>query len=363
MTQKDSDFSNNLKINQEKLNKNKKNETEKNTDQFLSKNNDNHNKENISDEQKKKQVIENHKDHTQQVSINVTDFDDQQNKDNEEKSPTRHYFRKDISKDSILEATETRSEFGDSEFVDSDEYTPLIHIETNEVQQILHGPQFRKFEDLFPIFQETKGWIIENKTEEAPSFELKEEYPFRDNYKGKEYANYITKHPDKGIVLVSVYEAKKNDKDGFQVFIWTENGNEILHLSKSDIDIPIFRSIFCMGPSLNKIFSSFDPSFKNLEILTCEFGNTEDEGLLLQIEDSKNIKKYKFGVVYIDDTITSEEEIYDYANGSHEYDEFLKILGEKVELKGFKGYRGGLDIKRKKIYQNFFMFFYQNFFI
>jgi RAP1 GTPase activating protein 1 len=34
-------------------------------------------------------------------------------------------------------------------------------------------------------------------------------------------------------------------------------------------------------------------------------------------------------------------------DGSKEFIEFLGILGEFVELKGFSGYAGGLDVKRE----------------
>ena len=39
---------------------------------------------------------------------------------------------------------------------------------------------------------------------------------------------------------------------------------------------------------------------------------------------------------------------------SPEYEEFLEFLGEKIQLKGWDKYRGGLDVKSK-------VFFYTNF--
>lgn len=35
-------------------------------------------------------------------------------------------------------------------------------------------------------------------------------------------------------------------------------------------------------------------------------------------------------------------------NGSEKFDEFLSILGEKITLKGWERFRGGLDVKGKK---------------
>ena len=59
-------------------------------------------------------------------------------------------------------------------------------------------------------------------------------------------------------------------------------------------------------------------------------------------------EKYKFGVLYckkgdvatlIDDTMYSNE------HGSADFDEFCSWLGEKVRLKGYTGFRAGLDVK------------------
>lgn len=42
---------------------------------------------------------------------------------------------------------------------------------------------------------------------------------------------------------------------------------------------------------------------------------------------------------------TTEEELFGNANSGRAFDEFLEVLGERVPLKDFDGYRGGLDIQ------------------
>ena len=51
----------------------------------------------------------------------------------------------------------------------------------------------------------------------------------------------------------------------------------------------------------------------------------------------------KVGIIYVKENQHTEEEIL--ANNEHSelFDEFLTILGEKVRLKGFDRYKGGLD--------------------
>lgn len=43
--------------------------------------------------------------------------------------------------------------------------------------------------------------------------------------------------------------------------------------------------------------------------------------------------------------------------GSESFEEFLSILGEKIRLRGWERFRGGLDVKGKIIRLNFFFIF------
>lgn len=51
----------------------------------------------------------------------------------------------------------------------------------------------------------------------------------------------------------------------------------------------------------------------------------------------------KVGVIYVNEGQYTEEEILDNNDNSPLFEEFLQILGEKVRLKGFDKYKGGLD--------------------
>ena len=51
----------------------------------------------------------------------------------------------------------------------------------------------------------------------------------------------------------------------------------------------------------------------------------------------------KVGVIYIKEGQFTEEEILDNNDHSDNFEEFLTILGDKVRLKGFDKYKGGLD--------------------
>ncbi|KAH9630524.1 hypothetical protein HF086_018440 [Spodoptera exigua] len=51
----------------------------------------------------------------------------------------------------------------------------------------------------------------------------------------------------------------------------------------------------------------------------------------------------KVGVIYVKENQYTEEEILDNNENSPMFEEFLQVLGEKVRLKGFDKYKGGLD--------------------
>ena len=51
----------------------------------------------------------------------------------------------------------------------------------------------------------------------------------------------------------------------------------------------------------------------------------------------------KVGVIYVKEGQYTEEEILDNNENSPLFDDFLQILGEKIRLKGFDKYKGGLD--------------------
>lgn len=49
------------------------------------------------------------------------------------------------------------------------------------------------------------------------------------------------------------------------------------------------------------------------------------------------------GVIYVKENQFSEEHILDNNENSPLFDEFLQTLGDKVRLRGFDKYKGGLD--------------------
>ncbi|XP_078676314.1 uncharacterized protein LOC144913439 isoform X2 [Branchiostoma floridae x Branchiostoma belcheri] len=64
---------------------------------------------------------------------------------------------------------------------------------------------------------------------------------------------------------------------------------------------------------------------------------------LVRLDDELEKTDFKVGVLYVQEGQTTEEEIFANTCSSELFDEFLGNLGERVNLKGFDGYCGGLD--------------------
>lgn len=64
---------------------------------------------------------------------------------------------------------------------------------------------------------------------------------------------------------------------------------------------------------------------------------------LLKLDQVFIKSELKVGVIYIQEGQYNEEEILDNNDNSPLFDEFLQILGDKIRLKGFDKYKGGLD--------------------
>ena len=64
---------------------------------------------------------------------------------------------------------------------------------------------------------------------------------------------------------------------------------------------------------------------------------------LIEIDEQYLIKNHKIGILLCKSGQSTEEEMYNNRESTPAFDEFLQLLGEKVALKGFGNYRGGLD--------------------
>ncbi|XP_028407633.1 GTPase-activating Rap/Ran-GAP domain-like protein 3 isoform X2 [Dendronephthya gigantea] len=66
---------------------------------------------------------------------------------------------------------------------------------------------------------------------------------------------------------------------------------------------------------------------------------------LLVLEDQEGSVNFKFGVLFAKQGQTTDDEILSNEKESDTFDNFLKLLGDRILLKGWEKFRGGLDAK------------------
>ncbi|KAI8394003.1 uncharacterized protein BYT42DRAFT_487042, partial [Radiomyces spectabilis] len=69
------------------------------------------------------------------------------------------------------------------------------------------------------------------------------------------------------------------------------------------------------------------------------------ESELLRLDESSIHRRFKFGVLYIKEGQTKEEEWFSNEHDSPKFERFLNIIGQRVALLGYNGWAAGLDTK------------------
>ncbi|EJD75290.1 rap/ran-GAP family protein [Loa loa] len=72
---------------------------------------------------------------------------------------------------------------------------------------------------------------------------------------------------------------------------------------------------------------------------------TRVEDFLVKIDEQPIYTRYKVGVMYCGVCQSTEEQMYNNESGSPAFEEFLDFLGQRIRLKGFDQYKGGLDVR------------------
>uniref|UniRef100_A0A8V0Z7G8 RAP1 GTPase activating protein n=1 Tax=Gallus gallus TaxID=9031 RepID=A0A8V0Z7G8_CHICK len=153
---------------------------------------------------------------------------------------------------------------------------------------------------------------------------------YRKHFLGKEHFNYYSLDPALGHLVFSL---KYDEQEHLHLLLRTRT--RTLH----DV-VPIS----CLAEF---------PNVVQMAKLVCEDINVDRfypvlypkaSRLILAFDEHVLSNHFKFGVIYQKLGQTSEEELFGTTEESPAFTEFLDILGQRVQLRDFKGFRGGLDV-------------------
>ncbi|XP_030819527.1 rap1 GTPase-activating protein 1 isoform X2 [Camarhynchus parvulus] len=153
---------------------------------------------------------------------------------------------------------------------------------------------------------------------------------YRKHFLGKEHFNYYSLDPALGHLVFSL---KYDEQEQLHLLLRTRA--RTLH----DV-VPIS----CLAEF---------PNVVQMAKLVCEDVNVDRfypvlypkaSRLILAFDEHVLSNHFKFGVIYQKLGQTSEEELFGTTEESPAFAEFLDVLGQRVQLRDFKGFRGGLDV-------------------
>ncbi|CAF0746655.1 unnamed protein product [Adineta steineri] len=189
-----------------------------------------------------------------------------------------------------------------------------------------------------------------NSDEYSPRLEIDDKpLIYRQQFESKEHFNWYGISDIYGPVIISSKYVDDQDKQRYiMAIVRTRQRTSVESLS----DIPASCSSLdtlrriCDQCAITDI-EYFDP-------ILCD--GTRD--LLIKYDESHVSNKHKFGIIYQRENQLTEEDIFSNETHSIAMDKFLNLIGNRVKLKDFQGFRGGLDNKSdhtgiESIYEQF----------
>ncbi|XP_059571773.1 GTPase-activating Rap/Ran-GAP domain-like protein 3 isoform X4 [Alligator mississippiensis] len=152
---------------------------------------------------------------------------------------------------------------------------------------------------------------------------------------GKVHQNYVGTDAEKNPFFLSVVLSDQNNQrvPQYRSILWKKTGTQKICLPYSPTKTLSVKSILS-AMSLDK----FEKSPR--EIL-----HPEIQKDLLVLEEQEGSVNFKFGVLYAKDGQLTDDEMFSNETGSESFQRFLSLMGDTITLKGWTGYRGGLDTK------------------
>nr|XP_040223872.2 GTPase-activating Rap/Ran-GAP domain-like protein 3 isoform X2 [Anopheles coluzzii]XP_040223874.2 GTPase-activating Rap/Ran-GAP domain-like protein 3 isoform X2 [Anopheles coluzzii]XP_049461475.1 GTPase-activating Rap/Ran-GAP domain-like protein 3 isoform X2 [Anopheles coluzzii] len=152
---------------------------------------------------------------------------------------------------------------------------------------------------------------------------------------GKLHQNYVGMDSEKSPYFLSIVSQDSGSKcmPLYRVMLFRKQGAQKLALPYNPQQKLTVKQILSN-------FTLMDSNKSPKEIFAADIQKD-----LLLLEEQEGSVNFKFGVVYMKAGQKLDDEMLSNETGSPEFDDFLTLLGEKIRLKDWERYRGGLDVK------------------
>ncbi|XP_055035628.2 rap1 GTPase-activating protein 2b isoform X4 [Misgurnus anguillicaudatus] len=156
---------------------------------------------------------------------------------------------------------------------------------------------------------------------------------YRKHFLGREHLNFYCSASNHGNLVLSLRHEEVKEQEYLHIILRTPSKTIYDRISLAGLtELPSV-------PQLAKLLC---------EDITCLRFNPvlypKGSQLIVNYDEHELNNTYKFGVIYQKFGQTSEEELFGNSEETPAFTEFLRVLGDCVELQDFKGFRGGLDV-------------------
>ncbi|XP_018055574.1 PREDICTED: signal-induced proliferation-associated 1-like protein 1 isoform X2 [Atta colombica] len=159
-------------------------------------------------------------------------------------------------------------------------------------------------------------------------------YYYRRYFFGREHQNWFGMDEQLGPVAISI----RKDVNQYRVIVRT---SELLTLRGSVPEEAL--GIRPQGrPPTRELLELVAPE---VQLGCLRLGTPAAEETLARLDEQGLSNKYKVGVLYCRSGQRSEEEMYNNQHAGPAFLEFLDTIGQRIRLRGFEGYKAGLDTR------------------
>ena len=175
---------------------------------------------------------------------------------------------------------------------------------------------------------------------------------YKEQLAKKEHVNYIGEFESIGPVIISMETNSISNNNNSSS---SSNKIKCIIRTKYSIDRIIIPTQYNSNNTIKeKLIYIKNKQSKMNNITNNEFKKglkeVDEQSLVndlidLETKDLLLRTRYKIGILYVKENQVEENEMYANVTMSDQFQSFLEFIGNKVELKGFTGYAGGLDVK------------------
>lgn len=154
---------------------------------------------------------------------------------------------------------------------------------------------------------------------------------YRKYFLGREHHNFVGEDELLGPVLLSVKTETNNDEEYLRLLLRLRTGttHDLIPAACANSSGP-----YHLAKLLNEQLTLVN---------WAPVMHPRCSHLIAAYDERIIVSQFKFGVLYQRPGQITEEQIFCNRHSSPAFDEFLHVLGQRIQLKDHKGYRGGLD--------------------